>query len=219
MPWDVRVFPDEVCEINVYTEDRKNLLFAGLEFPVQFVDLDPMGDDGMKIRGSNGASIKIIPDEIPTQVIVDSNGSYAWIDVDANTVDEIARYIRRGRVVEYNPYNGNVLENNRNNTQPLAQPLAQPLESRNIPANATNAITYNSIQNGNEMVTFHGNLNRNEGRRYYKRTTYNSLNVNPRSGLKQNPFTRQNIRPENTVRYTARVRGGGKKTRRTRRHQ
>lgn len=91
--------------------------------------------------------------------------------------------------------------------------------NRNVPANAENAVMLNSIQNGDEMVDFHGESALAEPR-YYKKSTFNSLPKNAR-GTKKNPFTRANIRAANVEFYRARKVQGGKRRktrRRTRKH-
>ncbi len=72
-------------------------------------------------------------------------------------------------------------------------------EYNTVPNNARNVITNNAIENGNDMVNFHGEYNMG---RYYKRSTYNALRA------KKNPYTRRNIQPQNVRFYRA------KKTRR-----
>lgn len=79
---------------------------------------------------------------------------------------------------------------------------------RNIPANATNAITYAPITDGNQMVNFQGEFDHG---RYYKQSTYDQLHPGP-AGRKRNPFTQANI--TETTSYRARIRGGNRKTRR-----
>jgi hypothetical protein len=78
-----------------------------------------------------------------------------------------------------------------------------------------NAITYEPIENGNEMVNFHGEKALG---RYYKKSSFNSFAKNA-DGVKKNPFTRALIAPGNVKKYTAK---GGKrrkhrKARKTRR--
>ena len=87
----------------------------------------------------------------------------------------------------------------------VSHPVVAP---RNIPRNAENAITMNAIQNGNNMVNFHGEYNLG---RYYKKGTYNSFRE-----PKKNPYTRRNIASTNAVQYKAKV--GGRRLRSTRRH-
>jgi hypothetical protein len=90
-------------------------------------------------------------------------------------------------------------------------------ELRNLPTNATNAITYEPIVNGTNMVNFQGEFDHG---RYYKRNTFAQLPAGP-NGRKRNPYTQQNIM--NTRSYRARippqpVEGGRRrKTRRRRR--
>jgi hypothetical protein len=104
---------------------------------------------------------------------------------------------------------------------PVPAPAPAP-ELRNLPANATNAITYEPIANSTNMVNFHGEF---EHGRYYKRNTFTQLPAGP-NGRKRNPYTQQNIM--NTRSYRARIPqppegGRRRKTRRShktrRRHQ
>jgi hypothetical protein len=83
---------------------------------------------------------------------------------------------------------------------------------KNIPTNAQNAISYNAIQDGNNMVNFHEESTRG---RYYKRDSYNQLMASSAT----NPYTRQPIRSGNAEYYRARVatRRGGRRLRGTRR--
>ncbi len=78
-----------------------------------------------------------------------------------------------------------------------------------LEGDATNAIFYNSINPGNEMVDFHGE--RGYGR-YYRRNTFDVLQSN-HQGLKKNPFTQVIIEPGTVRRYTAA--GGRKRKQRT----
>ena len=80
---------------------------------------------------------------------------------------------------------------------------------RNVRANAENAVMMNAIQNGDEMVEFHGESALEEPR-YYKKSTFNSLPKNAR-GTRKNPFTRANIRAANVEFYRARKVQGGKR--------
>jgi hypothetical protein len=61
-----------------------------------------------------------------------------------------------------------------------------PPPNPNIPAGSENAITFEPIRDGDEMVNFHGE--RNQGR-YYRKATYNRMPL-----PKKNPFTRRAIR-------------------------
>jgi hypothetical protein len=77
-------------------------------------------------------------------------------------------------------------------------------EMRRIASNATNAITYNTIKEGNRMVNFNNEFKQG---RYYKKNTYNNLVTV--SGKKLNPFTRKQINaPEH---YVATFTGGRKR--------
>jgi len=61
--------------------------------------------------------------------------------------------------------------------------------------NGSNAITYNSIINGEKMVNFHDEFKHN---RFYKKSSFNSLKI-----PKKNPFTSKEI--QEAVEYEARV--------------
>lgn len=96
---------------------------------------------------------------------------------------------------------------NRNtNTNDNAQVTPAPLESMNVPRNATNAILFTPITEGEPMVNFHGE--RGYGR-YYSRATYNAMPT-----PKRNPQTRQFIQPRNVRTYRARLVGGKRSLRR-----
>ncbi len=64
-----------------------------------------------------------------------------------------------------------------------------------LPVNAINAITFEPIQEGENMVNFHDEF---EHGRFYTKSTYNSLHP------KKNPYTKKNIRPDNVRYYKAR---------------
>lgn len=81
--------------------------------------------------------------------------------------------------------------------------------NRNVRANAENAVMLNAIQNGDEMVEFHGESALEEPR-YYKKSTFNSLPKSAR-GTKKNPYTRAEIRAANVEFYRARKVQGGRK--------
>ncbi len=76
-----------------------------------------------------------------------------------------------------------------------------------LPRNAKNAITEEPIEEGQNMVNFHGESNLG---RYYKQNTYYALKE------KKNPFTRRNIKAKNVVFYKAKLQGGKRKTRKGR---
>lgn len=73
-------------------------------------------------------------------------------------------------------------------------------ESRNLPKNATNAITMEPIENGNTMVNFHDEYKHG---RFYTKNTYDKFRK------KENPVTREPIL--DTVFYKAKIVGGRKK--------
>jgi hypothetical protein len=98
-------------------------------------------------------------------------------------------------VFEYKYSNVNTNNKNKNNWNNV--------NYINVPANTTNSITDELIEEGNHMVTFHGNLNRPNSKRYYKKSTFNSL-----QSPKKNPFTRELIKSSNIKKYKARIVGG-----------
>lgn len=79
------------------------------------------------------------------------------------------------------------------------------VETRVVPPGAKNTITEENIQDGNLMVNFAGE---SEYGRFYKKSTYNSLNP------KIHPYTRQPITHARTYRAAL---SGGKRTKKTRR--
>ncbi len=87
-------------------------------------------------------------------------------------------------------------------------PIGAP---RAVPAGATNAVTYNSIVAGEQMADFHGEAAL-ENPRYYKKSTFNSLELKGIPRRKENPFTRAPIEPGNVRFYT---KEGGAKKRKT----
>jgi len=81
---------------------------------------------------------------------------------------------------------------------------------RNVPANAENAILMNAIAPGTEMVNFHGEAGHN---RYYTLNGFRQFPMKMFPGVgrfKENPHTRQPIRPANVTRYK---KTGGKRRR------
>jgi hypothetical protein len=77
---------------------------------------------------------------------------------------------------------------------------------RDIPVRSANAITYDDIVNGANMVNFHGELARQNEPRYYTYNTFRRLRTNDH-GFRLNPFTRQRIYPHEVEAYTARIPG------------
>lgn len=134
------------------------------------------------------------------------------IDDRNNITKFISRLIEIGRAVR----DGTPLPVSHNLDGPAPAP-AQASELRNLPADATNAITYDPIANGTNMVNFHGEFDHG---RYYKRNTFAQLPAGP-NGRKRNPYTQQNIM--NTRSYRARIppqpaEGGRRRKTRCRRH-
>lgn len=72
---------------------------------------------------------------------------------------------------------------------------------RKLPSNATNAITFNNIKKGNQMVNFKRNEKRLESNlnQYYKQSTYSQFELND-DGFPKHPITRAPI--ENVYEYT-----------------
>jgi hypothetical protein len=95
---------------------------------------------------------------------------------------------------------------------------------RNVPANAENAIFMSAIEPGTEMVNFHGESGLVNSR-YYTLNGFRQLPMKMFPGVgrfKENPYTRQPIRPANVTRYRKtggkrQRKGASRKNRRTRR--
>jgi hypothetical protein len=113
--------------------------------------------------------------------------------LDGNPSIRISRHLRNRFDIPDNV--GIVVEN-----------VVSPPVFKNIPRNAENAVMMEPVQDGNNMVNFHGEYDLG---RYYKKSTYNSMEY-----PKKNPFTRRAINSNNLVQYKAKV-GGRRKTRKT----
>jgi hypothetical protein len=83
----------------------------------------------------------------------------------------------------------------------------------NISRGSTNTISLDDIEEGDEMVNFHGEHGYG---RYYKKSSFNQIPVTYPSRYKKNPTTRANITRNNLRKYKAHLVGG--KKRRTRKH-
>lgn len=97
---------------------------------------------------------------------------------------------------------------------PVPAPSPSParkfvMPEMNIPPCPTNTITGEEIKHGDIMVNFHGERDL-ETPRYYKMTTFNKLN--PRI----NPYSRKPIELTNVKVYKAKLEGGKRKTKKTR---
>lgn len=79
--------------------------------------------------------------------------------------------------------------------------------SLNIPKGSANTITLDDIQEGDEMVNFHGE---HEYGRFYKKSSFNRIPVTYPSQFKKNPTTRANITRKNAKKYKAHLVGGKK---------
>lgn len=102
--------------------------------------------------------------------------------------------------------------------RPLGQNQLQSMQSNNytgslqgiyhdpIPRNTTNIIMGDEIEEGENMVNFHGESNLG---RYYKKSTFNAIPT-----PKKNPFTRKLIEAKNIIPYRARLVGGKRRNRR-----
>lgn len=84
--------------------------------------------------------------------------------------------------------------------------------NRIIPVNTSNAVTYTNINDGANMVNFHGEFDHG---RFYTRNTFNKFQPHVYSGKKRNPFTQQNIEPGNITRYKAKKPAAGGRRRKT----
>ncbi len=100
------------------------------------------------------------------------------------------------QLAESGPYSSVIIFNILTNWGGVAQP---PQNVLNVPEGAENAVFLDPIQEGNNMVNFHGERAL-ENPRYYKESTYRSF-----SNPKRNPFTRQLINHNTIRRYKARV--------------
>jgi hypothetical protein len=107
-----------------------------------------------------------------------------------NTLITLGRAVRDGAPLP-EAQNGNLGNNNSNQNAIL--------ETRNLPVNAINTITYEPIANSTEMVNFHNEFGHG---RYYTRETYNQMPIGP-NGRKRNPYTQQNITEIRS--YTGRI--------------
>ncbi len=113
------------------------------------------------------------------------------------------------------------LNRNNNGVLPIANyPNNGQRAERNIPANASNAVSYTNIVNGANMVNFHGEFGHG---RFYTKNTFNQIQPHVYSGKKKNPFTQQNIEPGNIIRYTAKkaaaLQGGRRRVRKTKKRR
>jgi hypothetical protein len=88
-----------------------------------------------------------------------------------------------------------------NNNLPSVYPNNGSRTNFTVPANATDAIILDDIEEGENMVNFHDEAAHG---RFYKRSSFNALEENPITGFKKNPFSRAIIRPGNIRRLTAR---------------
>ena len=70
-----------------------------------------------------------------------------------------------------------------------------------VPAGSQRFVTYETIQNGNKMVNFHGERKFNH---YYTKNTFDQI-VRNYNGFKKNPSTRAVIQENNLKTYTANV--------------
>jgi len=75
-------------------------------------------------------------------------------------------------------------------------PIPEDVPEIKIPAGQEDVISMTAIPDGTRMVDFHGERAKH---RYYTEATYNSLNP------KKNPYTRQEIEPNQVTRYIAKL--------------
>ncbi len=85
-----------------------------------------------------------------------------------------------------------------------------------VPAGATNVVMGDLLESGEEMADFHGEAGHG---RYYKKSTFNSLELKGVPRRKENPFTRQKIQPANVEFYTKAGGGARRKTKSKRKQQ
>ncbi len=169
---------------------------AGIEF---FVDPH---DEVASIKGSNETIVYIDNDTVVMQGMVGVMNT--GITVHPQLAADMKHFVQAGQV-----------RNQRFKLQTTDYTISHE-EVRSVPHDATNAITEENIEDGDQMVTFHGDLDRAEGRRYYKRSTFDALPTGS-SGLKKDPFTRVDILPSELRGYTARIAPvGGRRSRKKR---
>lgn len=120
--------------------------------------------------------------------------------------------------VPNNVNTNNTNNNNNNNLHTTQYPNNGQRTNRNVPANATNAISTNNIENGTNMVNFHGEFGHG---RFYTKNTFNKIKRHVYSGKKRNPYTQQNIESGNITRYTAKkaAQGGRRRIRKTKKRR
>jgi hypothetical protein len=138
-------------------------------------------------------------------------------DCSIHTLRLIGRAIRDGNQLPPPPdveeNNNNYVNNNNhvNNNNMQVNPIVP--QNRNLPVNATNAITYAPIANGAEMVNFQEEFGHG---RYYTQETYNQLPLGP-NGRKKNPYTQANIlEPMPYIARIANPIGGKRRSRKVR---
>lgn len=135
------------------------------------------------------------------------------------------QYISNNQNINYSNNNSNNynINNNNANYMPQTNYYAKPVNigTRNIPKNATNAISFEPIENNTNMINFHDEFSHG---RYYTKNTFNKLAL--KNGKKENPYTKQKINASNAKKYKSHLVGGGKtrkrhitkKSKKTRKH-
>lgn len=122
-------------------------------------------------------------------------------NIEAIVDDAISREFYDNFFTLIRNYVVSVTDNNNNIPLPPTQyPNNGQRNNRRISAISKNATSYETIENGANMVNFHGEFGHG---RYYTKNTFNQLQSHIYSGKKKNPFTQQNIEPGNVVRYRA----------------
>lgn len=169
----------QMASLNNHLEIVKLLLAAGAD--VNVVDGDGSAALSMAVYKNNVEIVKLLLDAGADKSIKNRYGKTALNYVKTDEMREL-----------FNPN----AENN------YSKSLQYMFRDR-LSSNARNAVTLEPIQDGENMVDFHGE--RNLGR-YYTKKTYNLLS------RKVNPFTRKPILPSNITSYKA---GGGYNKRRT----
>ena len=106
-----------------------------------------------------------------------------------------------------NNNNNNAYTINNNNRNSNNNSNNSDLPTKNIAANAENAIMYNTISNGNIMANFHDEFQRG---RYYKKANVQRL-LTTRNPV--NPHTRAPLKKANITYYKAKISGGRGKRR------